>query len=899
MLPSGVPTFLFTDIADSTRLWERHPDAMRGAVAWHDELLVGAVAAGGGTVVKTTGDGVLAVFADAASAVDAAVASQRSLGGRDFDGVGALEVRMGLNSGEAFERGGDYFGTAVNRTARIMGAAHGRQILLAEATAAMARSTGWTTVELGLVQLRGLAQPERIHQVVADGLPRTFPPLVGGPQFPNNLPATTTDFIGRSADIEAVAEQLRGRRLVTITGPGGIGKTRLALEVAARAGPAFRDGAWFADLSGAADGDHAVDAVALLFGVIEEPGRSLIDGIGAYLAGRHVLLVLDNCEQVLGQMRAAVDAWLRAVPNLRVLATSRERLAADGESVWPVGPLGRGAALGDEAVQLFIARAEAVNPHLALAEQVGAVQALCRELDGIPLAIELAAARVSALTPAQIHQRLDRHFRILRRRADPHRHGSLHAAIEWSYELLEPGEARFFAVLSVFPGGFDLGAAEAMAGVADVAVADVVDLLTSLVEKSLVNSELGGAEVRYRYLETLRQFGLGRLEEAEMLAAAREAQAAWALALVGEEVVVLETEQGAWESRLRERRNLDQAMSWMIEEGDAHGATQLAAGMYTVWQWLAYRDGLDWYRRILAMPSLEPGDRILALCSAAWLEWSFGKPAESKEMMAEAHRMAEERGLQLPLQGLGVRTLIASFNDEPELAFELAAQAQERANTTEDAAELAAAGFALVWAYVGVGRFAEAKEIAERALPFARSTGNDFLLTVALMGMAVAERAVDPERALELLDEAVDLAEASGARWHLAAATLHRGYCWLVRKEPTRSMEEFAQAVRLAHEVEDHRAASSAVEAIASWAARTGRPEDAVRLFAGAARIRTERTGVPGLRVEIDHRERVLDRLRGELGDDFDRVWKTGTELEIAALMAAAEQLGRELAAAG
>ncbi len=895
MLPSGTLTFLITDLEGSTRLWDEYPEAMREAIAWHDQVLADAMARRGGLVVKTTGDGLLAVFTGADAAVAAAVDAQRTFADREFAGVGSLSVRIGINVGEAYQRAGDYFGSAVNRTARITGAGRGGQILVSDATALLARTAGWETIELGVVELRGLAEPERVHQVAAPGLRRDFPPLETARGFPNNLPATISDFVGRARDVAGGRELLQAARLVTITGPGGIGKTRLALEIAARAGRRYADGVWFADLSPATNAEVVVETVATALGVVEEPGRSLAEGVGAYLAARHVLLVLDSCERVLEEVRRVAEAWLQAAPDLTILTTSRQRLGAAGESVWPVGPLGE-EALGDAAVQLFIARAEAVNPHLDVAAHGDAIERLCRALDGIPLAIELAAARVSALAPGQILARLDSHFRILRRRDDAHRHGSLRAAIEWSYELLDPAEARLFAAMAVFSGGFDLEAVEALAAAAGADEQDAVELVTSLVDKSLIVSQAGPAEPRYRYLETLRQFALARLDEAGGTEAAMEAQARWALRHVGADVALLETEQEAWASRLRERHNLDQALEWMVERGDAAGAAQLAAGLNSVWQWLAYREGLGWYRRIIALPGLEPGDRMNVLCSAAWLEWSFGDPQAAGMMVGEARQIAAAHGLALPLQGLAVLAVIAAFDDQPEQAIELASQALERATSREGAAEVAAATFALVWAYVSVGRFDEADAVAARALPFARSTGNESMLTIALMGLAVAKRAVDPQQALELLDEAASLAEESGARWHLAAATLHRGYCWLLLGDGARSVGQFARAARLAYDVGDHRACCSAMEAIASGAARAGRRDEAVRLLAGAARMRAELAGVAGLRVETAHRARTIARLRADVGPAFDDLWAEGEGRPFPALVEAAERLGRVLA---
>ena len=416
-MPTSV--FLFTDIEGSTRLWNAHGDAMGAALERHDEILRSAVNAGSGSLVKHTGDGILARFDSASDALAAAIGIQRRLGEEDWGALGELKVRIGLHAGEAQERGGDWFGPALNRTARLMAVGHGGQVLVSGAAAALvgdAPAGGVALLDLGMHRLRDLAQPEHVFQVRAAGLRETFPPLRALDAFKGNLPTELTSFLGREADVEAVVGEVTGRstagaghRLVTLTGPGGVGKTRLALQVAADAIPDFPDGAFLCELANITAPEAVEHAVLAALGFIVRPGASARTSLLEALAERHLLLLVDNCEHLRAPVADLVEAILRAATRVHVLATSREPLAVAGERTWAVEPL----PIETDAMALFAERAEDSRRDFTLGPaNQDTVAEICRHLDGVPLAIELAAARIRSMTPDDLLARLGDRFRV-------------------------------------------------------------------------------------------------------------------------------------------------------------------------------------------------------------------------------------------------------------------------------------------------------------------------------------------------------------------------------------------------------------------------------------------------------------------------------------------------------
>ena len=504
--PSGTVTFLFTDIERSTPLWDRHPEAMGAALARHDRLLRDAVVGRGGRVFSSGGDGVGVAFARASDAVTAAVVAQRALQNEPWPPEVTLRVRMGLHSGAAEERDGNYYGAPLNRAARLMAAAHGGQIVVSDITAALAgRIDGVGLVDLGIHRFRGLAEPTRVFSVKADGVTWVDRPLATPDGWRGNLPRPLTEWFGPVAELTRRAGELGRRRLVTLTGPGGVGKTRLAIEAAGLVAEEFPDGLWMVELAALSDPAGVPAAVAAALGVAPQDGRPLVASLLDWLEQRRLLLILDNCEHVLGPVAELVGRVTESVDTVTVLVTSREPLGVRGERVLAVRSL-----TPEDATGLFCDRAAALDESLVFDDgQRQTIAAIGRRLDGIPLAIELAAARARTLSPADILARLDDRFRLLRSggRGGLERHQTLQATVTWSYQLLSEREQLLFDRLSVFAGSFDLTAVEVVCVGGSVAESDVVDLLAALVDKSLVTVDRPSPAVRYRLLETLRQYG--------------------------------------------------------------------------------------------------------------------------------------------------------------------------------------------------------------------------------------------------------------------------------------------------------------------------------------------------------------------------------------------------------
>src|SRR5215212_5617907 len=513
-LPSGTVTFLFSDIEGSTRLWEERPDAMRECLARHDDMLRTAITAHDGVIVKTTGDGVHAAFPTAAGGVAAAIDAQLAITASSWETIGGLKIRIGLHTGEAEIRAGDYYGTALNRAARLMSVAHGDQIVVSQVTAGLVRDAFSDLVELvdlGEHRLRDLPTPIQVFQVRHPALPSEFPRLRSLQDTIGNLPSQLTSFVGRDDEVVTVAEALRHAPLVTLTGTGGVGKTRLAVHVASDVAVDYSDGAWVCELAAADDELLMAQVIANTIDCRQRPGLSLVDSIVEFLKVRNLLLVLDNCEHLLDDAGDLAAAVIRSCPDVKVLATSREALEVEGERVVRVKSLHE-----DAAVRMFDDRARDAGVTTEWThEQRAAIAEVCRRVDGIPLAIELAAARVEAMSPVEIATHLDERFRVLtgKRRGRVERQQTLRATVDWSYQLLEPDQRTVFDRLGIFSGSFD---AEAASAVVSDDVLDpwrVRDALGDLVAKSMIVAEPGpGGTTRYSMLETLRVFARDRLD---------------------------------------------------------------------------------------------------------------------------------------------------------------------------------------------------------------------------------------------------------------------------------------------------------------------------------------------------------------------------------------------------
>jgi predicted ATPase/class 3 adenylate cyclase len=523
-LPTGTVTFLFTDIEDSTRLWEKYPEAMIPALAKHDSILKEVVESNNGQIIKTTGDGIHAVFSTAIDAVKSALDIQQTIQNSEVvkSPEFSLRVRMGLHTGEAELRDGDYYGGTLNRAARIMSIGHGGQILISETTLNIAQehlSSDVSVVDLGHHQLKGLSKAEHIYQISTTDLQQEFPVLKSQTHATNNLPTQLTSFVGRERELAEAKSRLEGARLLTLIGPGGTGKTRLSIQLGSQLVSKFKDGVWLVEFAPISDPSLIMQTIASVFEIGEVPGMPLMVLVHDYLREKHLLLILDNCEHLIESSAKVVDELLHIAPMVKIIASSREALGINGETVYRVPALSlpdqfevtKEAAMGFESVQLFVERASAANRNFQLTdENASFVAQICSRLDGIPLAIELAASRITVFSPEQIAKRLDDRFKLLTggsRTALP-RQQTLRALIDWSYDLLSEEERALLRSLSVFAGGWTFEAAEMICN-----NVDVFEHLPKLIDKSLVVVNDEGDEPRCFLLETIRQYARDKLLE--------------------------------------------------------------------------------------------------------------------------------------------------------------------------------------------------------------------------------------------------------------------------------------------------------------------------------------------------------------------------------------------------
>jgi predicted ATPase/class 3 adenylate cyclase len=755
--PSVVTTLLFTDIEGSTRLWELEPERMRPALALHDALTRAAVEDNRGAVVKMTGDGVHAAFDDPQDAITAALQLQQALAESEATGGIPLRVRCGVHLGAVEHRDNDYFGSMVNRAARIMSAAHGGQVLLSQAVAALIGDrlpAGVALRDLGLVRLRDLANPERVFQVLHPELRQDFPALRSLEATPNNLPQQVTSFIGRERELAEVKDLLAQTRLLTLLGAGGLGKTRLSLQAAVDVVDDYPDGAWFVELAAVTDARLVPQAVASVLRVKEEAGCLVIDALVKYGRDRRWLLILDNCEHLVHACAETAVELLRAVPHLTILASSREPLHVPGETIWHLPPLAvpdvRQASTPEvlaryAAVRLFVERATAVQRSFRVtAQNAAAVAEICSRLDGIPLALELAAARVAALSVEKIATRLDDRFRLLTggmRTALP-RQQTLRALIDWSYDLLTDSERALLRRLSVFAGGWTLEAAEAVGADGAIDEACVLDLLTRLVEKSLVGVEAD--RERYRLLDTVRQYALERLSEAGEGDAARTRHLAFYLRLAETaRPELLGPQQAVWLGRLDlERENLLAAHAW-CDRADGGGVLglRLASALRRYW---VGRGLLALGQRLTGEALERDGaqDRNAARCRALFdagqiASWA-GRYAEAQRYLQQSLLLGRELGekqfiagaLQpLALAALGQGDLdVARGHLEEALALE-----QEQGHERDVAGVLN--GLAQI--HRARGDLDAAQPLYERVLAIARDLGDREIVTVGLLNLAM------------------------------------------------------------------------------------------------------------------------------------------------------------------
>jgi predicted ATPase/class 3 adenylate cyclase len=811
-LPQGTVTFLFTDLESSTRLWDEHPGAMPAALARHDELLRDAIEAGNGHVVKTTGDGFHAVFANADEALAAATDAQLRLQAESWALPQPLRVRIGLHTCHVEMRDGDYYGSEVNRAARLMAVAHGGQLVVSESVAALVRDQlppDVGLVDLGEHRLRDLSRAVSVFQVTHPELPREFAPLQSLDVLPGNLPVQVTSFIGRDDERKRIADELRHAPVVTLTGVGGVGKTRLALEVAADVIPEYRAGAWFVELAGVRDPDAVPDAIMATFGLQAPTGMSVTDGLLEFLRTKELLVVLDNCEHVLRPVAELVGAVTRACPNVRILATSREGINVAGERMLGVASLGvpdDAAALEAiaqcDAVVLFVDRARAVKASFVLDDtNAAAVVQICRRLDGIALAIELAAARVAMLTPSDIARRLDQRFRLLAggQRSTVERHQTLRATVDWSFDLLDEREQLLLDRLSVFAGGFTLEAAEAVTAGGVVDAFDVFDLLAVLVARSLVVADTEGVDARYWLLETIRQYAQEHLDESGDGDRLRTGHAVYYASFAEEAMTGMAGPDGfEWERRLEaEFDNIRAALAWAVDTQDVDVALRLfsLSGSPAMWTDVnLYSTVLEVTDRIAGIPGAADHPKFpQALAVAAFMTNGRGAGEVARRLCDEA--LAAERRLGTEPSPL-VHVALANIAMQ-------AGRLDEMVNHWVRVAELARSGGDSVFVAYGLagaalgralgGDATSASEEAEAALVVTHRLANPCVVQTPMAAAAFGLGNSDPARALVMAREILALDPRRRLSFPLSIA----GDLAARNGEDREALEYFAAAARI------------------------------------------------------------------------------------------------------
>ena len=851
--PSGDVTFLFTDIEGSTRAWEEHGDAMPTALARHQAVVRSAVERNEGVVVKDTGDGLLAVFAHPSQGIVAAVEAQCGLRDVDWGQTGPLCARMGLHTGAAKPIEGDYHGPAVNRCARIMGVAHGGQVLLSPSTRELAAPApaDVSFLDLGTHRLRDLSAAVNLYQVLHPKLPTRFPPPASLDALQTNLPAELSSFVGRQTELPRLAEVLGRTRLLTITGVGGVGKTRIALQLAANEAEAFADGVWLVSLGGLTDPALVTPEVASALRIGEQPGRTWIESIIWFLRQREALLVLDNCEHVIDEVVTLVEAVLRACPRVRALATSREVMGIQGETTWQVAPL---AMVSDgqrsEAEQLLVERVLEVDPEFRLSEEdSAAITQICRRLDGIPLAIELAAARARVLSLPEVADRLDQRFRLLRSesRTASSRQRTLEAAVAWSHELLEAPERRLFNRLSVFADSFNLDAVQQVCCDESSAGDDVLELVARLADRSLLVREQARAPARYRLLETLRAYGRERLAEQGELGALNDRHLAWVNSFVRSAAPLLEgpEQEGGLDRVATEINDIRAALGWALAGDGAPVGLGCAATLYRYWYIRGVREGRQWLDRLLAAA---PNAPVRILAKALYADGSLAQLMGENDRAAAAldHSLhlygdtGNERGVAWALHGLGMAEWASQ---EPQAV----------------------------------------KARFEEALRIFRRLGDPLGIAMTLQFLGVWEATFgDTARAVQLIDEQRAIVRPT----HIPLLVAHSAEAsavarWMASHDLGQARQLLGEALQLYGQVGSILCAAHCLENTAAWAVESGATEAAAGLLGATEKLREE-AGTPVPPYEHLFYDATRERLLATLGvDEYEAQAERGRSLDL------------------
>ena len=855
---------------------------MRALVAEHDDRFRASIERNDGFVVKGRGDGFHAAFGRAADAVTAAEQAQQAIAD-----LTELKVRMGINTGEVQERDGDYFGPPVNRAARLMAAGHGGQVLIAGVTAELV--PGLVLRNLGEHRLRDLGAPMLIWQLGGD----EFPALRTLDALPGNLPVQRTSFVGRSEEVKELAALVVAERLVTLTGPGGVGKSRLALQVAADVAPRFRDGAWFASLASLQEAALVAASILGALGVPERRGETALDTLCGWAGMREVLVLIDNSEHLLAPVAEVADRLVDASAGVTVLTTSQEPLGVRGEHVWPVAPLSGPNVVSRDSVELFVDRARMARADFVLTdENEPAVGEICDQLDHIPLAIELAAARVRGMSPADIARRLGQRLRLLASsdRLAPGRHRTLDAAVRWSYELLDETQQQVFDRLAVFAGPFTIEAAEAVAAGEGVDDWEVVDAVLALVDKSLVLADEVASGTRYRLLETTRQFGAAELVSAGTETIYRDRHAAYFADLVLSRRSRLfgSEDQAALDEIGLEFEDIRVSLRVIAQDLESSRFEEVFSCLFAFWMGRSRRlEGLAWTAELLTRSDAEPRARIIALGFGASIV-NNSDVAHAQEMATAAVTLSASTGAAPPLIAWGVLALSSMMLGRAEDAIGPIDQVLEHAAEEPDLFVRAQALQPCI-AVVAVLGDVDRVQVLERELaPMLEHLGSEYLASAATSSMAPVLHLIDPEHAGARLLRAIELAKEVRNEQQNSSTCMFLALHELRGGDSRAAARWTRESLRLAVE---HAPAliAQCVDTAIAIVKRHSRPGAATLLGAlRAHRTRRQQMGTPP---EIDAEARYEGSLRRSLGDEFDHLHAEGAALDDVGMLALTDQL--------
>jgi len=858
-LPRGTLTFLFTDIEEPTQRWEEAVTGMAAALQVHDAIVRDSIEDHGGHVFASGGDGFSAAFSTAADAAAAAVASQQLL----IEASLPFGVRMGLHTGEAIERDGSLLGTDVNRAARLMSLAHGGQVVVSDTTEVLLRDR-MVLRPLGEHRLRGLRGRMTVYQVIADGLRSEFPVLRSVDRLAGNLPQQLSSFVGREDQVTDVAELVRSNPLVTLTGVGGVGKSRLALEVGAELAGELPDGVWMVELAALGEASAVTAAIATALGITPQGSVALIDTVAETLAGRRLVLIVDNCEHVLAAAASAIEVIVGRSGSVKILATSRESLGVAAETPVSVSPLALQGGATSDAVTLFVDRARAVRPDFGLRDPdtASAVIEICEVVDGLPLGIELAAARMAAMSAGEVRDRLADRFRLLKSSApSPERQQTLRHAVDWSYGLLTDDERDVLRVSSVFAGGFDLASICAVVEGADEV--DVLGHLDSLVRKSLVVADHTTSRTLYSLYETIRQFAEDRLSEAGSLERTHDLHAAY---FAEAAAALWERWDGpGWRDAVdwvdRELGNLRSGFRWSVQRGEFEIATDIAAHAALMGFSVQLFETLAWAEELLEAATAADVRRLPRLYTAAGYACFAGR--------AEAGRTNAHRATELevdprydpcePGYASFIEALCAVYCGDLDRYVELTGIVADRYGRER--------GYGIA-AYVdglqSCGRVDEALALAEESVEAARELGNPYWVSYALWiaGMTFSKR--DPGRALAAWDEGVAFVRAHRVQFFEGFLARDAARLHTCDGEPETALVLFSEAITAFHRAGNVPQLIITLASVPALFERVDRPEPAATLLAAMTREPSSANHVPELDALAGRLTRRLGKKRAE-----------------------------------